>query len=92
MDAAYAAGALPEDEIDAGYQEVVEAFRRAGDSVRAGGAMVRRAFALQVKLCARPAFRPLYTNYDTWFAPKLVGDDAYTEAPEQYAARLKARW
>ncbi|HYV01564.1 MAG TPA: hypothetical protein VEM93_04405, partial [Actinomycetota bacterium] len=49
MDAAYAAGALPADEIDAGYQEVIEAFRRAGDRVRAGGAMVRRAFGLRVR-------------------------------------------
>src|SRR3989454_6325904 len=49
MDAAYAAGALPEDEVDAGYQDVVEAFRRAGDRVRAGGAIVRRAFALRVR-------------------------------------------
>jgi UDPglucose--hexose-1-phosphate uridylyltransferase len=51
-----------------------------------------RAFALHVKLCARPAFRPMYSNYDTWFTPKLIGDDVHTEAPEQYAARLKARW
>ena len=51
-----------------------------------------RGFALHVKLCARPAFRALYTNYDTWFMPKLVGDDVHTEAPEQTAARLKACW
>jgi galactose-1-phosphate uridylyltransferase len=51
-----------------------------------------RGFTLQVKLCARPAFRANYTNYDTWFAPKLAGDEAHTEVPEQYAARLKARW
>jgi len=51
-----------------------------------------RAFALHVKLCARPAFRAMYSNFDTWFTPKLLGDDVHTEAPEQYAARLKARW
>jgi len=48
--------------------------------------------ALHVKLCSRPAFRPLYANYDTWFTPKLVGDDVHLEAPEQYAQRLRARW
>jgi len=47
---------------------------------------------LHVKLIARPAFRASYTNYDTWFGPKLAGDEAHTEAPEQYAARLKVRW
>ncbi len=49
-------------------------------------------FALQVRICARPALRPLYASYDSWFAPKLLGDDAHTEAPESYAARLRARW
>jgi UDPglucose--hexose-1-phosphate uridylyltransferase len=49
-------------------------------------------FALHVKICARPAFRPLYSNYDTWFTPKFLGDDVHTEAPESYAARLRARW
>jgi galactose-1-phosphate uridylyltransferase len=51
-----------------------------------------RRFALHVKLCARPAFRPLYSNYDTWFTPKLLGDDVHTEAPEQTAARLRSRF
>jgi galactose-1-phosphate uridylyltransferase len=51
-----------------------------------------RHFALHVKLCSRPAFRPLYSNYDTWFTPKLLGDDVHTEAPEHYAARLRARF
>jgi galactose-1-phosphate uridylyltransferase len=51
-----------------------------------------RAFALHVKLCARPAFRSLYTNYDTWFTPKLLGDEVHTEPPEQYASRLRGRW
>jgi UDPglucose--hexose-1-phosphate uridylyltransferase len=49
-------------------------------------------FALQVRVCSRPAFRPLYANYDTWFAPLFAGDDVHTEAPEAYAARLRARW
>ena len=47
---------------------------------------------LHVKLCARPALKALYANYDTWFAPKLLGDDVHTEAPERYAERLRARW
>ena len=51
-----------------------------------------RAFALHVKLCARPAFRPMYSNYDTWFTPKFIGDDVHTEAPEAYAERLRKRW
>jgi len=49
-------------------------------------------FALQARLCARPPFKPLYASYDTWFAPLFAGDDAHTEAPEAYAARLRARW
>ena len=49
-------------------------------------------FALHVKICSRPAFRPLYTNYDTWFAPKLVGDEVHTETPERYADALRNRW
>ena len=49
-------------------------------------------FSLQVRLCTRPAFRPLFSNYDTWFTPKFLGDDVHTEAPEQTAARLRARF
>jgi hypothetical protein len=45
-----------------------------------------------VKVCGRPAFKPLYSNYDTWFTPKLLGDDVHLEAPERYAAQLRARW
>jgi galactose-1-phosphate uridylyltransferase len=45
-------------------------------------------FPLQVRLCARPAFKPLYANYDTWFAPKFVGDEVHTVTPEEYGARL----
>jgi galactose-1-phosphate uridylyltransferase len=48
--------------------------------------------ALQVRLCARPAFRAGAASYDTWFGPLLAGDDAHTEAPEAYAARLRAAW
>jgi UDPglucose--hexose-1-phosphate uridylyltransferase len=51
-----------------------------------------RSWALHVRICARPAFRPLYVNYETWFGPKFFGDDVHTEAPEAYAARLRARW
>lgn len=49
-------------------------------------------FWLQARVCARPAFKPLYSNYDSWFGPKLVGDEAHTEAPEAWAARLRERW
>ena len=47
---------------------------------------------LQVRICSRPAMRSLYNNYETWFAPLFLGDDAHTEAPEQYAARLRPRF
>jgi galactose-1-phosphate uridylyltransferase len=49
-------------------------------------------FALHVKLCSRPPFRSLYSNYDTWFTPKLIGDDVHTQAPEQYAETLRQHW
>jgi hypothetical protein len=45
-----------------------------------------------VKLCSRPALKPLYVNSDGWFGPLFAGDDAHLEAPEAYAARLRARW
>jgi galactose-1-phosphate uridylyltransferase len=48
--------------------------------------------ALQVRLCSRPALKPLFTNYDSWFGPMFLGDDAHTEAPESVAARLRARF
>jgi galactose-1-phosphate uridylyltransferase len=50
------------------------------------------AWALHVKICSRPAFRSLYVNSDTWFAPKFLGDEVHVEAPEAYAERLRARW
>ncbi len=49
-------------------------------------------WALHVKLCSRPAFKAMYANYDTWFGPLFAGDDVHTEAPEVYAARLRARF
>jgi galactose-1-phosphate uridylyltransferase len=49
-------------------------------------------WALHVKVCSRPAFTRLYSNYDTWFAPMFIGDDVHTEAPEAYAERLRAGW
>lgn len=48
--------------------------------------------ALQVRIGSRPAFRPLYANFDTWFAPLFAGDDAHTEPPERTAAEIRARW
>ena len=49
-------------------------------------------WALVVKLCARPAFTSLYSNYDTWFTPKFMGDDVHLEPPEAYAERLRAKF
>ncbi|MGZ6143425.1 MAG: hypothetical protein ACXWLM_08800, partial [Myxococcales bacterium] len=51
-----------------------------------------RRFALHVKVCSRPPFRSMYSNYDTWFTPKFVGDDVHTQAPEELAALLRKRW
>jgi UDPglucose--hexose-1-phosphate uridylyltransferase len=51
-----------------------------------------KGWALHVKVCSRPAFKSLYANYDTWFGPKFAGDEVHTEAPEAYAARLRARF
>jgi galactose-1-phosphate uridylyltransferase len=51
-----------------------------------------RDWALQVRICSRPAFRPLFVNADAWFGPVFVGDEVHTEAPEAYAARLRARF
>jgi len=49
-------------------------------------------YALQVRTCSRPPLKNLYVNYETWFGPMFGGDDVHTEAPEAYAARLRARW
>ena len=49
-------------------------------------------FALLLKICSRPPFRSMYSNYDTWFTPKLIGDDVHTQAPEQYADLVRRKW
>ncbi len=49
-------------------------------------------FNLQVRICSRPAFKSLYSNYDTWFAPLFVGDEVHTEAPEYYANKIREFW
>jgi galactose-1-phosphate uridylyltransferase len=49
-------------------------------------------FALQVRVCSRPALKSLYVNYETWFGPLFGGDEVHTAAPESYAAQLRARW
>jgi UDPglucose--hexose-1-phosphate uridylyltransferase len=49
-------------------------------------------FALQVRTCSRPPLKPIYVNYESWFGPLMIGDEVHTEAPETYAARLRARW
>jgi galactose-1-phosphate uridylyltransferase len=65
-------------------------FTFAFQSAPAGG---REAdWALHVKICARPALKALYANYDSWFGPLFAGDDAHTEAPEAYAERLRGRF
>ncbi len=46
-------------------------------------------FPLQVRLAARPAFKALYANYDTWFLPKMIGDEVLIVSPEEYAERLR---
>jgi UDPglucose--hexose-1-phosphate uridylyltransferase len=51
-----------------------------------------RRFALQVRLCSRPPFKPMYSNYDTWFTPKFLGDDVHTQAPEELAGLARKRW
>jgi len=48
--------------------------------------------ALQLRVCARPAPKALYANYDTWFTPLFLGEDVQLEPPEAYAARLRERW
>ncbi len=50
---------------------------------------VNRYFSLQIRLCARPAFKSLFSNYDTWFNPMFVGEDVHTQSPEEYGLRLK---
>lgn len=51
-----------------------------------------RFFSLHLRICARPPFKSLYSNYDSWFGPKLVGDEAHTEPPERYAEQLRSAW
>lgn len=51
-----------------------------------------RFFSLHLRICARPPFKSLYANYDSWFGPKLVGDEAHTEPPERYAEQLRSVW
>lgn len=46
-------------------------------------------FSVQVRLCARPALKALYSNFDTWFDPMFVGDDVHTQSPEEYGDKLK---
>ncbi|HEY6911081.1 MAG TPA: hypothetical protein VI356_17010 [Myxococcales bacterium] len=49
-------------------------------------------FALHVKVCSRPPFKPMYSNYDTWFTPKFMGDDVHTQTPEELAGLVRQRW
>jgi len=51
-----------------------------------------RDLALQVRIASRPSLRSLYNNYETWFAPLFLGDDAHTETPEALASRLRGRF
>jgi tetratricopeptide (TPR) repeat protein len=43
------AGALPLDEVEAGFREAIEAFRRAGDPIRTGEVLRRLAVTLRVR-------------------------------------------
>ncbi len=86
--AAFAEGAT---RVVAAYEEWgIHAFNLLFHSIPAPGDP--GSWALHVKLCARPAFRNLYSNYDSWFTPLFLGDDVHTEAPETYAARLRTRF
>lgn len=49
-------------------------------------------FSLHLRICSRPPFRAMFSNYDTWFTPKFIGDDVHVSAPEQYAEQLRKRW
>jgi UDPglucose--hexose-1-phosphate uridylyltransferase len=51
-----------------------------------------RHFSLHVRVCSRPPFKPMYSNYDTWFTPKFMGDDVHTQTPEEVAQLLRQRW
>ena len=51
-----------------------------------------RGFALHVRICSRPAFKSIFSNYDTWFTPLFMHDDVQTQTPEEYAAVLRQRW
>lgn len=51
-----------------------------------------RHFALHVRVCSRPPFKPMYSNYDTWFTPKFMGEDVHTQAPEELAKLVRERW
>jgi len=51
-----------------------------------------RFFSLHLRICARPPFKSLYSNYDSWFGPKFAGDEAHTEPPERYAEQLRSGW
>ena len=81
----------------AGIAKVVSSYEESGThpftlAFHSSPEAATAGWALHVKICSRPAFKPLYTNYDTWFTPKFLGDEVHTEAPEAYAARLRARW
>ncbi len=50
---------------------------------------VNDSFYAQIRLCARPALKSLYSNFDTWFDPMFVGDDVHTQSPEEYVKNLR---
>jgi galactose-1-phosphate uridylyltransferase len=81
-----------------GISRVISSYEEAGTHpftfafLSSPAASAAPGFALHVRLCSRPALKPLYVNSDGWFGPLFAGDDAHLEAPEAYAARLRARW
>lgn len=86
------------DGLAAGISKVVSLYESLGSHpftfalLSSPDAESGRHFALHVKVCSRPPFKPMYSNYDTWFTPKLIGDDVHTQAPEELAQLARRRW
>jgi galactose-1-phosphate uridylyltransferase len=85
------------DALATGLARIVSAYEEGGAhpftfALHSAPERDARGWALHVKVCSRPAFRAQYVNYDTWFTPKLLGDEVHTEPPEAWAERLRTRW
>jgi UDPglucose--hexose-1-phosphate uridylyltransferase len=92
------AGDADADAFAAGIAKVISLYEEQGShpftfaffSSPAPGAGDR--FALHLRICSRPPFRSLFSNYDTWFTPKFMGDDVHVSTPEHQAELLRQRW